>query len=236
VIYEEGWTLRRILKRALVAFLVTLPIFLVVANTPLLYDNVDLIRDVTDDYFSGSGSDSSDWSFDPVKWLQDALNKILEYFRAMAPKDLSFLWQLVFNLFVTPFDILMVVIGFFIGMITDNDKVVDGLAIVLTAKRLVTGWASPAEYAALTAAIGIELIPLGFDVNALAIVWSVIVGKTMLFMGIGVMIARVISEKLPEGPMSTAFRIIGLIILVGVIISLFVPTSAWFSPINFYLG
>jgi len=109
-------------------------------------------------------------------------------------------------------DLYFFALGLLLGLISPGATIVATLGTLLTVRRIVSGWLSGAEWAAIGVAVALELIPLGEDIVVLPIVWSILVARTTLWLSLGVYVSRFFKETFEsKGMFSLLFKLMGFI-------------------------
>jgi len=122
-----------------------------------------------------------------------------------------FTW-LISALIFEKHDLYFFALGLLLGLISPGATIVSTLGVLLTLRRIVSGWLSGAEWAAIGVAVALELIPLGEDITILPIVWMILTARTTLWLSLGVYISRFFKETFEsKGMFSLLFKLMGFI-------------------------
>jgi len=109
-------------------------------------------------------------------------------------------------------DLYFFALGLLLGLISPGATIVSTLGVLLTLRRIVSGWLSGAEWAAIGVAVALELIPLGEDIAVLPIVWMILTARTTLWLSLGVYVSRFFKETFEsKGMFSLLFKLMGFI-------------------------
>ena len=162
----------------------------------LPYDSLDLIRE---EYQSGT--------------IQQFVNQSLSQGTVNFEQFfLDFFNNWVSLLIFEKHDLLFFILGLMIGLLTTNTALLTSLGVLLTVRRIVTGWLTGLELAVIGAAIMLELLPLGTDLTLLPIVWAILTWRTTFWLALGAHISRFFVEQFPpRGMFALMIRFVGFL-------------------------
>ena len=154
----------------------------------------------------------------------DALYGALDAIKQIAYESWNDLWLWVVSAIIfEPHDIYFFALGVLIGLLTTNMALTSTLGILLTVRRIASGWLSGAELAAIGVAMALELIPLGEDLAVLPIVWTILVARTTLWLSLGTFVGQFFKEIfVPRGfgVFKTLYMVVGWIGLILAILDI----------------
>ena len=109
-----------------------------------------------------------------------------------------FVWTIIWNYWDLEFLAFALLFGFTMGG-NGGDQLLQSLGTVIFFARLVTFRLPFIDYMLIGTAVGIELIPFGFDISLLPVIIPLLIAKQNLLASIGYMIGAFISRLVGLG-------------------------------------
>jgi len=165
--------------------------------------------------------------FDSLDYIRDNWSQRETVAQETTPSQASSWWDDFFKNWVglilfEKHDVYFFALGLLIGLISPSTLILSGLATLLTVRRIISGWISGLEAATILGAITLELLPLGTDLTLLPIVWSLLVMRTTLWLGLGAFISKFFVETFSSrGMFGLLFKIMGFIGLMLALADIF---------------